>query len=77
MQLKEILGWIGVLFILVAYTLVTLEIIKPSDIAYSAMNLLGAVGIIVSSYKKRDFQPVLLNGVWIVVAIIGIVRSIF
>ena len=73
---NEIIGWMGVSFILLAYLLITLETLKPNSILYGLMNLFGALGIIVSSYSKRDFQPVFLNIVWLIVAAIGIFRSI-
>jgi paired small multidrug resistance pump len=72
---KEALGWIGVLFILSAYTLITLHILDARSLVYGLLNALGAIGIIVSSYFKRDFQPVILNAVWLAVAIIGIISS--
>lgn len=74
--LHEIVGWTGVILILLAYSLVTLEAVKPSATVYGLMNLLGALGIVISSYFKRDFQPVLLNLIWLIVAAIGILKSI-
>ena len=73
--IEEALGWIGVLFILAAYALITLRVLDASSLAYGLLNALGAIGIMVSSYFKRDFQPVLLNLVWLVVAVIGIIGS--
>jgi hypothetical protein len=76
MKLKEIIGWIGVLLILTAFTLTTFSIIDAKDIAYGILNFIGALGIITSSYAKKDFQPVILNLVWLLVATIGVIRSI-
>lgn len=75
-QPKEIIGWIGVLFILLAYTLTTFSIIQPQQLVYGFLNLFGAIGIIISSYGKRDFQPVFLNVVWLIVATAGICKSL-
>jgi paired small multidrug resistance pump len=75
MKPKELIGWIGVLLILLAYSMVMLEIIAPENILYGLINFVGALGIIVSSYYKRDFQPVLLNIAWLIVAGIGIIKS--
>jgi len=73
---RELAGWTGVLLILLAYCLVTLGGLQPSDLLYSLMNLFGALGIIASSYSKRDLQPVFLNLVWLLVAAIGIFKSL-
>lgn len=74
---RELAGWAGVLLILLAYCLVTLGGIAPANPLYSLMNVFGALGIIASSYSKRDFQPVFLNVVWLLVAAIGIFKSLF
>jgi hypothetical protein len=73
---KEVAGWVGVILILAAHALTTFGIVSPETLVYGVMNLFGAAGIIISSYGKRDFQPVFLNGVWLVVAVIGIIRSL-
>lgn len=74
MKLSQIAGWLGVILILLAYTLTTLEVIRSADLAAGLLNLFGAIGIIISSYPKRDFQPVILNAVWLLVAIIGLIQ---
>jgi hypothetical protein len=76
MKPKEIIGWIGVLLILLAYILTTFGVIKPQELTYGFLNFFGAIGIITSSYGKRDFQPILLNVVWLIVAAAGIFKSI-
>ncbi len=76
MKQKDIIGWIGVLLIVTAFILTTLELINAKHIMYGALNFIGALGIIVSSYAKRDFQPVILNVVWLIVASIGITKSL-
>ena len=77
MRLKEIIGWIGVLLILLAFALITFGSITADDIIYGTLNFAGALGVIISSYAKKDFQPVALNVVWLLVATIGIARSLF
>ena len=76
MKRNDIFGWVGVTLILIAFTLTTLEIIHPKTLAYGLLNFIGALGIIVSSYTKKDMQPVALNVVWLVVAAIGIVKAL-
>ncbi len=73
---KDIAGWLGVVLVLGAFILTTFGLISPKDIVYGALNGLGALGIIASSYQKKDFQPIALNIVWLIVAIIGIIRAL-
>lgn len=72
----NVIGWFGVLFIFVAFTLTTFELINATNILYSLLNFTGALGILISSYVKKDFQPVILNVLWLFVAVIGIVKSV-
>ena len=76
MKRNDIIGWVGVLVILLAFILTTFGIISAKDIAYGLLNFFGALGIVISSYTKKDFQPVILNIVWLLVAIVGIIRSL-
>lgn len=76
MKQKDIIGWAGVLLILIAFIFTTFGLISAKDIMYGVLNFVGALGIIVSSYAKKDFQPVILNIVWLFIATVGIVRSL-
>lgn len=76
MKIAELAGWAGITLVLLAYLLTTLGVIAPTNIWYGLMNVGGALGIIISSYSKRDFQPVVLNVIWLVIAIVAIIRSI-
>lgn len=76
MKRNDIVGWVGVLLILSAFILTTFGIINAKDIAYGLLNFVGALGIMISSYAKKDYQPVILNIVWLLVAAVGIIRSL-
>jgi hypothetical protein len=70
----NILGWYGVLAILAAYILLTFHVIGSGSSWYQALNLTGALGLIVEAFSKKDFQPVALNIVWAIVAVIGLIK---
>lgn len=76
MKHTDIIGWIGVLLILLAFTFTTFDIITAKDLVYGLFNLVGALGIMISSYAKKDFQPVVLNMIWLLIATVGIVRAL-
>jgi len=67
-------GWYGVLAILSAYALVSFDVIVTDSYAYQILNLTGALGIIFQAASKKDHQPVVLNVVWAVIAIIAILK---
>ena len=76
-KLTEIIEWLGVVLILLAYAAISFEILFPQNIFYQLMNLLGALGIMYGAYTKKDYQPVVLNLVWFLIALIAIINMIF
>lgn len=70
----EIIGWYGVIAILLAYLLNSLGIINISNILYSILNLTGALGVMFKAWKQKDYQPVVLNIVWALIALISILQ---
>tara|TARA_B100000686_G_C16574597_1_gene854750 strand:+ start:230 stop:484 length:255 start_codon:yes stop_codon:yes gene_type:complete len=73
-QLIEIFAWIGVTIILLAYALVSFDIIASNSIGYQLLNLIGATGIASISVIKRVFQSVVLNCIWAVIAFVAIMK---
>ena len=71
----EVLGWIGALLLVFAYTWKTLG--SPLDILYHLMNLMGSAAIAYHSAKKATYPPVFLNLFWALIAIIGILLCVF
>lgn len=67
-------GWYGVLAILLAYGLVTFNIVEARSYIYQLLNLTGALGIVIEATTKKDIQPAVLNIVWAIVAIIAVIQ---
>lgn len=70
----EILGWYGVVAIVVAYALLNFGILSVGNIWYQILNGTGALGIVYDSFRDKDYQPVVLNIIWAVIALIAIVN---
>jgi len=73
----EIIGWIGMSIILLAYLLISFGALSPRSILYQMLNVVGSVGILYISFKKRAYQPAILNVIWVIVALIAILAIIF
>ena len=71
-RLVEFCGWYGAGAILCAYALLTFSILSPHSLGYQLLNGTGSLGIVVSSFYKKDYQPGVLNLVWFFVAAVGI-----
>lgn len=72
----EIVGWYGISAILLAYALVSFELIPASGIAFQFLNLTGAIGVIIIALHKNVMQSVVLNIFWAGVAVVAILRML-
>lgn len=70
---SEALGWIGVILVLTAYALTVFQVIPGNSLLFMGLNLVGAIGIAIDAYEDRNIQPVALNIIWAVIAVVGIV----
>jgi len=72
--LEEIIGWYGTCAIVLAYALISFNLISASSLTYQLLNGTGALGIISISFKKKAYPPAVLNIIWALIAVITIIR---
>ena len=72
--IEEIIGWYGTIAIVTAFGLVSFEILQPGNLIYQILNGTGALGIVYISFKKKAYQPGVLNIIWAIIAGIAIVK---
>ena len=72
--LANILGWYGAAAILLAYGLLSFSVIAANSAAYQLLNLIGAIGIVAVSMTKKNYQPAVLNAVWVIIAAIALIK---
>ena len=63
--LIEGIGWLGALLVLVAYGLVSAERVSSRSFSYQAMNIGGAVGLVVNSAWNGAIPSAVVNLIWI------------
>lgn len=71
----QIIGWLGMVMILSAYFLMTFSFIESQSTIYQVLNVVGALGIVIETCSKKDYQPMVLNIVWIGIALVAIIRN--
>jgi hypothetical protein len=71
-RLIELIGWVGVSLIVLAYILISFGQLDGQQGVYQIINLLGAVGIIIHSLHRRDYQPAVLNVIWALIAVFAL-----
>jgi len=72
----EILGWYGLLAVVIAYGTVSLSFVSPNSYTYQFLNLTGAFGLGLVAFVKRAYQNGFLNLVWGAIAVVALIRII-
>ena len=72
--INEIIGWYGTVAIVSAYALLSFNIIVSKSLIYQLLNATGAIGIIYISFKKKAYQPGVLNIIWTIIATVAIIK---
>ncbi|HAU07587.1 MAG: hypothetical protein UW46_C0013G0003 [Candidatus Yanofskybacteria bacterium GW2011_GWF1_44_227] len=70
-------GWYGMVAIVLAYALNNFGVISVSGYWYPFLNITGSLGIIADSWYHKAWQSVILNVVWIIVAIFALIKSLY
>lgn len=68
------IGWLGVVLILLAYLLNSLGTLNAADDSYLLLNIIGSIFLAYESFKKKDRQPVALNIIWALIAVVALFR---
>lgn len=72
----SLLGWVGMAIILIAYLLVTTKQISPNSRVYQALNLIGAIGVLINSIFNDAWPSAVLFIVWGCLALIYLITSL-
>lgn len=72
--LDEIIGWYGTVAIVLAYGLLSFNILNYNNLIYQILNVTGAISIVYISFKKKAYQPGILNIIWTIIAIVAILK---
>ena len=76
-ELYGVAGWLGVILLLGNYILLSFGAIAGISLIYQSLALVGCLLIAVEAWHKKDPQPVVLNLIFVAIAIITLVRISF
>ena len=70
----EISGWLGVIFYVFAYLLLSIGVLKANSYRFHFLNILGATGLITDSAWYGDKPNLAVNVIWLIIGIFAITR---
>ncbi|MFZ6022089.1 MAG: CBU_0592 family membrane protein [Patescibacteria group bacterium] len=73
-KMIEIGSWYGVVAILTAYMGVSFGYFAPSNALPVFLNITGSLTMLVDAWKDRNWQPVTINVIWILIAVVTFLR---
>jgi hypothetical protein len=73
MDIFDIVGWVGMILVLLAYILLSTNKIK-NGFTYQLLNLLAAILMAIGLYPKNAWFSFALQVVWGIVAIVAIIK---
>ncbi|HVI45582.1 MAG TPA: hypothetical protein VM802_11955 [Chitinophaga sp.] len=65
-------GWTGAILYIVAYLLLSTGKLKADTIIYHVLNILGALGLIFNAFVQKDPPNIIVNLVWLAIAMFAI-----
>lgn len=69
----DIMGWIGMVLVLIAYILLSTNKIK-NGILYQILNLLAGIFMAIALFPKNAWFSFTLQIIWSIVAIISVIK---
>ena len=73
--MTQISGWTGTVLFLLAYCLVTFRKIEATSRSYQLLNLFGAIFLGINVFYARAWPALVLEIVWVGIAISALVRK--
>ena len=71
----DVIGWLGAAFVLIAYGLLSIQWMNGNSISYQALNVTGALLLVVNSYYLGAYPSVGVNAAWVGIAAITLFRD--
>jgi hypothetical protein len=73
-MIYEIIGWVGSVLLLSAYSLNILGKLKSTSILYILGNLFGGICFVINTLYHNAYPSALVNFIWVIFALITIIK---
>jgi hypothetical protein len=70
----SIFGWVGMIFIIFSYIMISSKKFKKDYVLYHLLNFIGAVGLTVSTFVNQSWPALTLSLIFATISIVFIVK---
>jgi len=74
-HVMEVIGWLGALASLSAFSLNSLNLITSQSMQYLVLNMLGCGLLIVYAFAKKAHASWVLNTIWLLITVVAMVKA--
>ena len=72
----DLVGNVGVLLMVIAYLLLQMRKISGTAVSYLALNIIGAVFVIISLTLRFNLSAFLMEVFWLLISLYGLARTL-
>jgi len=73
--LIDVLGWVGTILYLIAYSLVSVKKVEGDSLPYQAMNIVAGILLVVNTLYWKAYPSLGLNAAWIGIGLFTLGRK--
>ena len=71
---KNYIGWASAFLIVLAYLLMTMEILVSQSFEYNMMNLVGGLGLAYRVWLDRNYSNFILEVIFVTIALVNLIK---
>lgn len=76
MDIYQIIGFVGMLFVVYAYLLLQIKKYTITSYSYQILNLIGAILLLISLFKHFNLGSFIIEIFWIVITLFGMYKNL-
>ena len=76
MDIYQLIGFLGMIFVVVAYFLLQTERHKITSLTYQVLNLIGAILLLISLFVHFNLGSFIIEVFWIIITVYGMYKNL-
>jgi len=76
LTMVEIIGWVGAIFLTIAYFLIQTNKVDNNNTGYIILNTIGSFLLLLNAIEHRSYPSLTINLIWFVIGIYSLNNSV-